>query len=46
MRGGSIQLDGDAEVALANGAGVLELHQVAVNGVTTDHRYVFEKKKQ
>ena len=46
VRGGSIQLDGDAELALANGAGVVELHQVAVNGVTTDHRYVFEKKKK
>jgi hypothetical protein len=46
MRGGSIQLDGDAELTLSNGAGVLELHQVSVNGVLTDHRYVFEKKRQ
>src|SRR5262249_39519316 len=36
VRGGSIQLDGDAELAFANGAGVVELHQVAVNGVMTD----------
>jgi hypothetical protein len=46
MRGGSIQLDGDADLVLANGAGMLELHQVAVNGVMTDHRYVFEEKKK
>ena len=46
MRGGSIQLDGDAKVAVGIGPGVLELHQVAVNGVMTDHRYVFEEKKK
>lgn len=46
MRGGSIQLDGDAKAAAGIGPGVLELHQVAVNGVMTDRRYVFEKKEQ
>jgi hypothetical protein len=46
MRGGSIQLDGDAKVAGGIGPAVLELHQVAVNGVMTDHRYVFEGKKE
>jgi hypothetical protein len=46
MRGGSIQLDGDAKAAVGIGPGVLELHQVAVNGVMTDHRYVFDKKEQ
>lgn len=45
MRGGSIQLDGDAKVAAAIGPGVLELQQVAVNGVLTDKRYVFDGKK-
>jgi hypothetical protein len=46
MQGGSIQLDGDAVVASANSSGVLELHDVMVNGVATNHRYVFEKKKE
>jgi hypothetical protein len=46
MQGGSIQLDGDAVVATANSSGVLELHDVMVNGVATNHRYVFEKKKE
>lgn len=47
MTGGSIQLDGDAVVAASNGfGGVLELHNVVVNGVATNHRYVFEQKKQ
>jgi len=46
MRGGSIQLDGDAKAAVGIGPGVLELHQVAVNGVMTDHRYVFDKEQQ
>jgi hypothetical protein len=46
MRGGSIQTEGDGKVAAAVGAGVLELHDVVVNGVSTSHRYVFEDKKQ
>ena len=46
MRGGSIQTEGDGKVAAAVGAGVLELHDVLVNGVATSHRYVFEDKKQ
>lgn len=45
MQGGSIQLDGDAQVATASSSGVLELHDVMVNGVATTHRYVFEKKE-
>ena len=43
MRGGSIELEDDARLAAAEGPGVLELHQVAVNGVVKDHRYVFDK---
>lgn len=43
MRGGAIELDGDATLAAGIGSGILELHQVSVNGVTTDHRYVFGK---
>ncbi len=46
MQGGSIQLDGDAVITTATTSGVLELHNVMVNGVATDHRNVFEKKKQ
>jgi len=46
MQGGSIQLDGDAAVAVASSSGVLELHDVTVNGIATTHRYVFEKKKE
>jgi Right handed beta helix region len=46
MQGGSIETEGDGAVVRANGAGVLELHNVTVNGVATDHRYVFEKKKE
>lgn len=47
MRGGSIELTGDAKMAAtAGGGGVLELHGVKVNGVVTDRRFVFEKKKQ
>ena len=46
MVGGSIQTDGDGAVASATSSGVLELHNVTVNGVPTDHRYVFEQKKQ
>ena len=45
MHGGSIETEGDGAVAGANAAGILELHNVMVNGVATDHRYVFEKKK-
>jgi len=45
MQGGSIDTEGDGAVAGASAAGVLELHNVLVNGVATDHRYVFEKKK-
>lgn len=43
MRGGSIEVGDDARLAAAEGPGVLELHQVAVNGVVKDHRYVFDK---
>jgi len=46
MHGGSIETEGDGAVAGANAAGILELHNVMVNGVATDHRYVFEKKKK
>ena len=46
MQGGSIRLDGDAVLANASSSGVLELHDVMVNGVATTHRYVFEKKKE
>ncbi|HEV8391443.1 MAG TPA: right-handed parallel beta-helix repeat-containing protein [Dongiaceae bacterium] len=46
MQGGSIETEGDGVVVNASAAGVLELHNVMVNGVATDHRYVFEKKKQ
>lgn len=46
MRGGSIELEGDGEVAHGNGDGVLELHDVLVNGVATTQRYVFEKKQE
>lgn len=45
MRGGSIEIEGDGTVTRANGDGVLELHNVMVNGVPTTKRYVFEKKK-
>lgn len=45
MQGGSIETEGDGVVANSSAAGVLELHNVMVNGVATDHRYVFEKKK-
>ncbi len=45
MRGGSIALEGNGAVAHANGDGVLELHDVMVNGVATTKRYVFEKKQ-
>jgi hypothetical protein len=44
MQGGSIETEGDGIVVSANGAGVLELHNVMVNGVASDHRYVLEKK--
>jgi Right handed beta helix region len=47
MQGGSIELTGDAKlVGTAGGSGVLELHNVMVNGVATDDRFVFEEKKQ
>jgi hypothetical protein len=46
MRGGSIQLDGNGAVVHANGDGVLELHDVMVNGVATTKRYAFEKKEE
>jgi hypothetical protein len=46
MEGGSIETEGDGAVASASSSGVLELHNVLVNGVATNHRYVFEKKKQ
>jgi hypothetical protein len=46
MTGGSIQTEGDGAVAGSTSSGVLELHNVMVNGVLTDHRYVFEPKKQ
>ncbi|HEY1386010.1 MAG TPA: right-handed parallel beta-helix repeat-containing protein [Dongiaceae bacterium] len=46
MQGGSIETEGDAVVASATDGGVLELHDVVVNGVRSDHRYVFEQKKQ
>jgi hypothetical protein len=46
MQGGSIETEGDAVVAAATDGGVLELHDVMVNGVRSDHRYVFEQKKQ
>ncbi len=47
MQGGSIELAGDAKlVGTAGGSGVLELHNVMVNGVATDDRFVFEEKKQ
>lgn len=42
MQGGSIQLDGNAVMVAATSSGVLELRNVMVNGVATDHRYVFE----
>ena len=45
MRGGSIEISGDGAVAHCNGDGVLEVHDVMVNGKPTTHRYVFEKKK-
>lgn len=45
MRGGAIRTEGDGRVAAANGEGVLELHNVVVNGTPTTHRYIFEKKK-
>jgi parallel beta-helix repeat protein len=45
MRGGSIDTEGDGTVVHANGGGVLELHDVAVNGVPTTHRYEFKKKE-
>jgi hypothetical protein len=44
MRGGSIMLEGNGAVAHANGEGVLELHDVMINGVATTKRLVFEKK--
>jgi hypothetical protein len=44
MQGGSIETEGDGKVASSVGDGVLELHNVMVNGVATDHRYVFQKK--
>ena len=45
MHGGSIETEGDGTVVHANAGGVLELHDVIVNGVPTTHRYVFEKKE-
>src|SRR5262249_1815164 len=44
MRGGSIETEGDGQGVHANASGVLELHDVMVNGVSTSHRYVFNKK--
>jgi hypothetical protein len=46
MQGGSITTEGDGVVVSTSGAGVLELHNVTVNGAASDHRYVFERKKQ
>jgi hypothetical protein len=46
MRGGSIETAGDGAVAHCNGDGVLELHDVMVNGKPTTHRYVFERKEK
>lgn len=46
MRGGSIDTEGDEGVVHANGDGVLEVYDVAINGVRTTHRYMFEKKQK
>jgi hypothetical protein len=46
MRGGSIDTAEPDGVAHCNGDGVLEVHDVMVNGKLTTHRYVFEKKEK
>jgi hypothetical protein len=46
MRGGAIETADDDGVAHCNGDGVLEFHEVMVNGVPTTRRYVFEKKQE
>jgi hypothetical protein len=46
MKGGAIETHGDGAVVGANGDGMLELHDVIVNGVLTTRRYEFEKKKE
>ncbi len=46
MRGGAITLEGSGAIVHANGDGVLELHEVMVNGVATTKRLVFEKKNK
>ncbi|WP_162917513.1 right-handed parallel beta-helix repeat-containing protein [Dongia deserti] len=46
MRGGSIEIEGNAKVAHASADGVLELQDVMVNGVKTSRRFVFEKKEK
>ena len=46
MRGGSVDTAGDGGVAHCNGTGVLEVHDVMINGTLTTHRYVFEKKEK
>jgi hypothetical protein len=46
MRGGSIETSEEEGLAHCNGDGVLEVHDVMINGKRTTHRYVFEKKEK